>query len=91
MEQVEFFVNGVSIGADVSAPYEIEASFPDSGTYLIEAVSTNNAGEETHSKLIYVGKEYFQTSFLLNASNDDAEENLFLNTMNLNLSLIVMY
>jgi hypothetical protein len=44
IKQIEFFVNGVSIGVDTTAPYSIAYQPPALGTYNLTAVATDNNG-----------------------------------------------
>lgn len=40
--QVEFFVNGVSVGVDHNAPYSVNWAIPDWGAYAVTAVATDD-------------------------------------------------
>lgn len=44
VSQVEFFLDGVSIGVDLTAPYSATALNVSNGTYQISAVATDDAG-----------------------------------------------
>ncbi len=49
---VEFFVDGVSVGTDATAPYSIEWTETDEDYYVVHAVATNDAGlSSTSSKV----------------------------------------
>ncbi|WP_022894858.1 ThuA domain-containing protein, partial [Agromyces subbeticus] len=52
VEQVEFFVDGTSIGVDESAPYAAEWAAPAEGLYELTAVATNTAGKSTTSRIV---------------------------------------
>jgi len=52
VEQVEFFVDGESIGVDATAPYSAEWSEPAEGLYELTAVATNAAGKSTTSRIV---------------------------------------
>jgi len=52
--QVEFFVNGVSIGVDVTAFFSAPYNFLQDGLYEIIAVATDNDGCSTSSDPIYI-------------------------------------
>lgn len=43
--EVEFFVNGVSLGTTVEFPHEMVHTFPTAGTYTVEAVVTDATGQ----------------------------------------------
>ncbi len=47
--QVEFFVNGQSIGVVTDFPYSTEFLLPDPDTYVLQVVSTDNTGFTTAS------------------------------------------
>nr|QCD26741.1 cellulase GH5 [Flavobacterium sp. AUG42] len=53
VSQVEFFVNGTSIGKDTSSPYAINWT-PTTGSYTLTAKATDNAGSSTTSTAIVV-------------------------------------
>ncbi|MCB0376775.1 MAG: hypothetical protein KDD04_12730, partial [Sinomicrobium sp.] len=42
--QVEFFVDGVSVGTDTTSPYSVGWVIPDWGAYVITAVATDDDG-----------------------------------------------
>jgi beta-glucanase (GH16 family) len=44
VSQVEFFVNGASVGVDAAAPYAVSWTIPAFGSYTITAVATDNQG-----------------------------------------------
>ena len=46
---VEFFVDNVSVGADAEAPYDIEWTLVESGSYVLTAKATDDAGASTTS------------------------------------------
>ena len=52
VEQVEFFVDGESIGVDDAAPYAAVWSGPEEGLYELTAVATNAAGKSTTSRIV---------------------------------------
>ena len=49
---VEFFINGVSAGSDTLAPYSINYTIPDRGSYEIIAKVTDDAGSRSSSSPI---------------------------------------
>jgi RHS repeat-associated protein len=51
--KVEFFANGISIGATTAAPYSMQWT-PQPGSYTLTAVATDNAGDETTSTQVAV-------------------------------------
>jgi cytochrome c len=52
VQQVEFFVDGESIGVDESAPYAAVWSQPSEGLYKLTAVATNADGKATTSRVV---------------------------------------
>ncbi len=74
--QVEFFVNNVSVGVDVTSPYSLNWTIPSDGTYSISAKATDNLGAETTSDPvnITVGAFSDNVSVQISSSNDDVEE-----------------
>jgi glucose/arabinose dehydrogenase/regulation of enolase protein 1 (concanavalin A-like superfamily) len=52
--QVEFFVDGESIGVDDSAPYSVTWSVDDEQRYRLTAEATNDLGVSTTSRIIQV-------------------------------------
>ncbi|MGW9631169.1 ThuA domain-containing protein [Agromyces sp. NPDC055520] len=52
VKQVEFFVDGTSIGVDDTAPYAAAWAAPDEGLYKLTAVATNTAGKSTTSRVV---------------------------------------
>jgi cytochrome c len=50
--QVEFFVDGQSIGVDTSAPYEVTWNATEERRYRLTAVATNNLGAKTTSRIV---------------------------------------
>jgi glucose/arabinose dehydrogenase/PKD repeat protein/type 1 glutamine amidotransferase len=50
--QVEFFVDGQSIGVDTSAPYEVTWNAADERRYRLTAVATNDLGVSTTSRIV---------------------------------------
>jgi len=53
VSQVEFFVDGTSLGVDNAAPYEMDWTV-ESGTFVLTAVATDNAGAATTSPEVTV-------------------------------------
>jgi len=54
IEQVEFFVNGVSIGTVIGAPYIIPFFLPSPGDYVLTAVATDNTGNSDISAAVTI-------------------------------------
>ncbi len=52
--EVEFFVDGQSIGADTSAPYEVTWHAANEARYRLTAVATNDKGASTTSRIVPV-------------------------------------
>jgi alkaline phosphatase/fibronectin type 3 domain-containing protein len=53
LTSVQFFANGVGLGVDSVAPYQVTASL-DAGTYALTAVATDNQGTTTTSAPVHV-------------------------------------
>jgi len=53
VSQVEFFVNGISVGVDASAPYSVPYTAVV-GSHAITAVSTDNIGDATTSSSVSI-------------------------------------
>jgi hypothetical protein len=54
ISQIEFFVNGNSIGIDTEAPYEINYTPATEGIFEIHAIATNSAGSSGQSNAVYL-------------------------------------
>ena len=54
IQQVEFLVNGESVGVDQTAPYEVTWTPDDENRYVIEAVATSLTGVTTTSRAIQI-------------------------------------
>ncbi|WP_167619886.1 CehA/McbA family metallohydrolase [Maribellus sediminis] len=76
ISQVEFFVDGVSVGTDNSSSYEVSWTIPANGAYTITAKATDNLGAVTSSDPvnITVGTFTETVSVQIASSNDDVEE-----------------
>ena len=78
---VQFFVNGNSIGSDATAPYSRNYTIPSWGTYVLTAIATDNDGATTTSSSRTItatqassGGQTFNTSSKVSTGSDDAEE-----------------
>ena len=70
---VEFFIDGVSIGSDSSSPYEKNHTFSSDGNYEIKVKATDNSGNVAISKIkVRVGDGTVCSK--INKGADDAEE-----------------
>ncbi len=76
ISQVEFFVEGASVGTDNSSPYSIDWSIPDNGAYSITAKATDDLGAFTNSTPINITVGVFTelVSSRISSGNDDVEE-----------------
>jgi hypothetical protein len=75
--QVEFFVNGISIGTDNTAPYSINYTPPADGVYELKVIATNSGGKTSlacYTSSITVGNPAITVQFPVVNSSDDAEE-----------------
>ncbi|MEN7550621.1 discoidin domain-containing protein [Rapidithrix thailandica] len=62
VSSVEFFVNGVSLGTDLSAPYEMAWEIPSYGTFNISVRVTDNEGASRYSEIVQI--EVVDTSLI---------------------------
>lgn len=76
VSNVEFFVNGSSIGTDNSAPYSINYTIPADGVYTLYADATDNDNNTTTSSTnaITAGVVSLSTSSRISSGMDDVEE-----------------
>ncbi|MCB0565263.1 MAG: metallophosphoesterase, partial [Phaeodactylibacter sp.] len=72
--QVEFFVNNISIGTDYQAPYSVNYTIPDEGTYNITANAIDNDDNTTQSSVVQFTVGPVTTCVRVTDGNDDAEE-----------------
>ncbi len=72
--QVEFFVNGASIGIDVQPPYAAAYNLPGEGTYEILAIATDDDGNTANSSATQVTVGPGSACVRISAGSDDAEE-----------------
>jgi len=86
--QVEFFVNGSSVGIDPEVPYSMPWFIPADGTYSITAAATHSSGVTRTSTPveIRVGTVVETIDVRVNASNNDAEERVSSGSMSLSSS-----
>ncbi len=52
--QVEFFVDGASVGVDTSSPYSVMANNVSAGPHTLTATATDNAGAKTTSGAVNI-------------------------------------
>lgn len=74
VEEVEFFVNGISVGTETSAPYTISYEIPDFGAYEIYAIATDTDGLSTQSATISINVADTVLEVQISGGNDDVEE-----------------
>ena len=73
INQVEFFIDNVSIGTDFNPPYSQDWTMPGNGSYEIKATATDN-DNLTASKTVVVMVGEVTVCAEVNSSNDDVEE-----------------
>ena len=73
IEEIEFFINDISIGIDYSFPFSKLWSIPDSGSYEIKAIATDNLNSQG-SKIINVDVGDGTVCTQISTGNDDVEE-----------------
>ena len=71
--QVEFFINGTSIGVDPVEPYSLVWSIPANGFYEIKAIATDNENN-TKTVISNIVVNAGVVCSQINNSTDDAEE-----------------
>lgn len=62
---VTFYANGVALGSDATAPYEVSFNPPANGVYRLVATATDNGGQLSSSAEVFVA--------VVNPSEDDTE------------------
>jgi hypothetical protein len=74
--QVEFFVEGVSVGSSFYFPYSVNWNIPATGTYNIHAVATDSDGNTNVSAThrIAVGVINYSYDIVVNGGEGDGEE-----------------
>lgn len=74
--QIEFFVNGNSVGTDNTAPYTTSWTPPGFGTYTLIATATNSINEEASSTIVIEVQDgnLVQINVQVSSGSDDAEE-----------------
>ncbi|MCB9350376.1 MAG: metallophosphoesterase [Lewinellaceae bacterium] len=72
--QVDFLVNGISIGVDSEAPYTVNYTLPNNGAYSALAIATDNDGNTVQSSGVdfTVGPALVCTR--IDSGSDDAEQ-----------------
>ena len=73
VSQVEFFIDGTSIGIDYTSPYSWAWTIPSTGSFEIKATATDNDNYTT-SKIVNIQVGAGSVCVQVNSSNDDAEE-----------------
>lgn len=73
---VEFFIDGISVGTDNAAPYQLNWVVPTSGSYRLSAKATDNLGAATTSDPVYFSAGVFSESIStrIASGSDDVEE-----------------
>jgi len=74
--QVEYFINGGSIGIDVVAPYSLSWTPTSFGSFLLKATATDNDGNTSFKEISIIFDDNPTTSLAIQISDgdDDAEE-----------------
>ncbi len=75
ISEVEFFIDGISIGIDYSSPYMVNWTIPNAGLFNIHCKATNNQGVSSLSQIISIGCG-FMNNTISTTTCDDAEENI---------------
>ncbi len=90
IQQVEFFVNDISIGTDATAPYSINWTMPANGSYVLTAWATDNDGYHNISDNVTIFVGDIDITASIATSSDDAEEDISDGNMGLSSSDLEM-
>ncbi len=76
VSQVEFFVNDISVGTDVTAPYTLNWVPTTYGNYTLKAEATDNEGKTNNNQISITVQDgsSVNLSVQVSSSSDDAEE-----------------
>ena len=76
ISKVEFFVNGVSVGVDNTAPYSLDWTPPAYADYMLSVTTTDDEGKTNTSDLSITVQNGPNTTIeiAINDKNDDVEE-----------------
>ncbi|MEO1263448.1 MAG: Ig-like domain-containing protein [Bacteroidota bacterium] len=74
LSDVEFFVDGVSVGSVTSGPFELDWIIPDFGSYSIQAVATDLEGLAAYSSVATISLLDQVLDVQISDKNDDVEE-----------------
>ena len=72
--QVEFFVDGISVGTDLSVPYSLSWTPPAFGNYLLKAIATDDGGSTAEEEISISVQNNISISVQINHNDDDVEE-----------------
>ena len=75
---VEFFVDGVSVGSDATAPYTLSWTPPSYDDYVLSATATDNDGNSNTSNITISVQDGSQVNIVVkvNSNDDDVEERI---------------
>ncbi len=72
--QVEFFVDGISVGTDLTAPYSLDWTPTAFGNYLLKVVATDDESSTAEEEISISVQNSFSISVQINNNDDDVEE-----------------
>ena len=86
--QVDFFVNGLSVGTDFSAPYSMNWTPSAYANYVLKVEATDNEGKTNAKEIDIIVQDgaSFAITVQINNDDDDAEERVSNGDINLSSS-----
>ena len=72
--QLDFLVNGISIGTVNQAPFSVDYGIPANGAYEVQAIATDNDDNAVQSSVVSFTVGPVSVCSKVNADNDDAEQ-----------------
>lgn len=73
--QVDFFVDGASVGVDSVGPYAVDWLIPENGNYILSVKATDDSGNISASVPVVITVGNALVNRQVAADSDDAEEN----------------
>ena len=74
LSDVEFFIDGVSVGSLSTSPFDLDWIIPDYGSYSVQAVATDDEGLATYSSIATINVLDQVLDIQISNKNDDVEE-----------------
>lgn len=88
IDQVEFFVDGISVGIDLLAPYSLNWTPPTYGNYTLKTEATDNDGNLDSDEISIIVQNGTSNTIAVqvNTSSNDAEEEVSTGSVDLTSS-----